>query len=96
MNLRATKPVTRREHGLSMIEMMVTVALLGVIVVGLMAMFDQTRKAFNAGTANIDYQDAGRTALEVISRNLQQMATSQNQGVMYGEFDQYGRLGIPR
>jgi prepilin-type N-terminal cleavage/methylation domain-containing protein len=82
MNLRAANLGSRREQGLSMIEMMVTVALLGVIVVGLMAMFDQTRKAFNAGTANVDYQDAGRTALEVISRNLQQMAPAKP-GVLF-------------
>lgn len=61
-------------RGLSLIEIMVTVALLVVIILGLTAMFNQTRKAFTVGLSNVDYQDAGRAALDLISRDLQQMS----------------------
>lgn len=64
----------RSRHGLSLIEMMVTVALLAIIILGLVAMFEQTRKAFSTGLANVDYQDSGRVALDLIARELQQMA----------------------
>jgi hypothetical protein len=61
-------------RAMSMIEMMVAVTLLVVIILGLTAMFNQTRKAFNVGLSNVDYQDAGRAALDFISRDLQQMS----------------------
>jgi hypothetical protein len=61
------------ERGLSLVEILVTVALLVVIILGLTAMFNQTRKAFTIGLGNVDYQDAGRTAMELITRDLEQM-----------------------
>ncbi len=63
-------------HGLTLIEIMVTVSLLVVIILGLTAMFNQTRKAFTVGLSNVDYQDAGRAAMDLITRDLQQMAPS--------------------
>jgi hypothetical protein len=68
-----SQPSTPSEGGLSLIEILVTVALLVVIILGLTAMFDQTRKAFTVGLGNVDYQDAGRTAMDLITRDLQQM-----------------------
>jgi hypothetical protein len=62
-----------RRSGLSLIEILVTVTLLVVIILGLTAMFNQTRKAFTVGLGNVDYQDAGRTAMDLISRELEQM-----------------------
>ena len=66
----------RRRRGLSLIEILVTVALLVVIILGLTAMFNQTRKAFTVGLGNVDYQDAGRTAMDLITRELEQVAPS--------------------
>ncbi|HXD01579.1 MAG TPA: hypothetical protein VN048_19745 [Verrucomicrobiae bacterium] len=62
-----------RLSGLSLIEILVTVTLLVVIILGLTAMFNQTRKAFTVGLGNVDYQDAGRTAMDLITRDLEQM-----------------------
>jgi hypothetical protein len=64
----------RCRRGLSLIEIMVTVTLLVVIILGLTAMFNQTRKAFTVGLGNVDYQDAGRTAMDLITRELEQMS----------------------
>ena len=80
MNLPAKQ--THTQSGLSLIEMMVTVALLTVIILGLVAMFEQTRKAFTAGLANVDYEDSGRVALDIIARDLQQMAPAKA-GIAY-------------
>ena len=89
MKLRAKQPTVRRagdcppyQRGLSLIEMMVAVTLLTVIIIGLVAMFEQTRKAFTAGLANVDYQDSGRVAVDLIARDLQQMAPA-NPGIFY-------------
>ena len=58
----------------TLIEILVTVALLSVIIIGLVAMFDQTRRAFNSGLGDVDMLESGRTALDMISRELEQMA----------------------
>jgi prepilin-type N-terminal cleavage/methylation domain-containing protein len=80
--LRRAEDCPPCQRGLSLVEMMVTVALMSVIIFGLVAMFEQTRKAFTAGLANVDYQDSGRVAMDLIARDLQQMAPAKA-GVVY-------------
>ena len=53
---------------------MVAVALLAVIILGLVAMFDQTRKAFTLGLNTSDYEGSGRVVMDLLTRDLQQMA----------------------
>lgn len=69
---------------------MVTVTLLVVIILGLTAMFNQTRKAFTIGLSNVDYQDAGRTAMDLIARDLEQMVPSD-----YSTYDFYAAAKSP-
>ncbi len=70
------------QSGITLVEMMVTVTLLVVIILGLVAMFDQTRKAFTSGIVNIDYQDSARATLDLMSRDLEQMAPGKS-GVLF-------------
>jgi prepilin-type N-terminal cleavage/methylation domain-containing protein len=60
----------------SLVEMLIVSALLSVIVLGLMAMFGQTQRAFRIGLAQTDVLDAGRAATELIGRELGQMRPS--------------------
>ncbi|HKI69507.1 MAG TPA: hypothetical protein VKA67_07960, partial [Verrucomicrobiae bacterium] len=60
----------------SLIEVLVAVALLAVIVLGLLAMFNQTQKAFQVGMAQVDVLESGRVATEMIARQLGQMTPS--------------------
>lgn len=79
MNTRAAISMpenARPARGLTLIEMLVTVTLLVIIILGLTAMFIQTRKAFTVGLGNVEYQDAGRVAMDMITRELQQMTPS--------------------
>lgn len=55
---------------------MVAVALLLVIVTGLTMMFLQTQRAFRTGLGQVDVFESGRTAMELVSRDLEQMAAS--------------------
>jgi prepilin-type N-terminal cleavage/methylation domain-containing protein len=61
-------------HGFSLIEILVVVALLSGIILGLLAMFDQTKKAFTTGMTQVDVLEGGRSAMEIISRELSQMS----------------------
>ena len=64
------------EAGLSLIEIMVSVALLTVIILGLLGMFNQTQKAFRAGVAQVDVLDSARASLEMMTRELEQTTAS--------------------
>ena len=62
---------TPRRAAFSLIEMMITMALLGFIVVGLTAMFVQTQRAFRGGMAQTDVLESGRAVTELVSRELE-------------------------
>jgi prepilin-type N-terminal cleavage/methylation domain-containing protein len=64
------------KYAFSLIEIMVAVAILGVIIVGLLAMFYQTQRAFRTGLTQVDVLEGGRAAMELISRDLQDAAAS--------------------
>ena len=67
---------TRAPAAFSLIEIMVAVALLAVIVVGLLAMFYQTQRAFRAGLTQVDVLEGGRSAMELTMRELQEISPS--------------------
>ena len=88
--LRLTEHRTRNtEHGtrstvhllsspaFTLIEIMITVALLSLIVLGLLAMFNQTQRAFRTSMTQSDVLEAGRSTMDMLSRELAQMAPSQ-------------------
>jgi hypothetical protein len=64
---------SRRRAGFSLVEILVVVALLIVIILGLVAMFSQTQRAFLSGTTQIDLLESGRTAADFVARDLEQM-----------------------
>ncbi|MGD0615999.1 MAG: hypothetical protein ABSA69_11215 [Verrucomicrobiota bacterium] len=59
-----------------MIEILVVVALLSVIVLGLMAMFNQTQRAFRLGMSQTDVLESGRMATEILAREIGQTTPS--------------------
>jgi type II secretory pathway component PulJ len=77
LELRARR--TRRPLGraaFSLIEIMVTVALLSFIILGLLAMFNQTQRAFRTGMTQIDVLETGRILTDMLGREIEQMAPS--------------------
>jgi hypothetical protein len=56
--------------------MMVVVGLLAVIILGLMAMFSQTQRAFRLGMTQTDVLEGGRVATDMIVRELEQVTPS--------------------
>ncbi len=71
----------RRQSGLTLVEMLVSSALMLFILLGLTLMFGQTQRAFQGGTKQIDVLEGGRAALDLIVRDLEQMADSGMIGV---------------
>jgi prepilin-type N-terminal cleavage/methylation domain-containing protein len=64
-------PATTRAF--SLIEVLIAVTLMSVIVLGLLTMFSQTQKAFRTGITQVDVMESGRAAIEMMTRELEQM-----------------------
>jgi len=76
----------RRAQGaaFTLVEIMVVMVLLSVIILGLMAMFNQVQKAFRAGMAQTDQLEGGRMFTDLIVRDLQQITpTFETNGVNF-------------
>lgn len=57
----------------TLIELMVAVALMSVIILGLMAMFNQTQRAFRTGMTQTDILESGRFASDMLAGELEQI-----------------------
>jgi hypothetical protein len=64
----------RHSRALTILEMLVSTALLSFIVLGLTAMFIQTQKAFKTGIKQITVTDAGRSIVDMIAADFSQMS----------------------
>jgi type II secretory pathway pseudopilin PulG len=87
-----------RSRAFSLIEILVVVALLAFIILGLVAMFDQTKRAFTKGMTQVDVLEAGRAAIEILSRDVSQMYPApydSNAVTFYAEIAQFPPLWQP-
>jgi prepilin-type N-terminal cleavage/methylation domain-containing protein len=66
----------RRDEGFSLIEILITVALLSFIVLGLLAMFQQTQRAFRTSMTLTDVLENGRNSMDLMTRGLEEMTPS--------------------
>jgi hypothetical protein len=78
----------------TLVEIMVVMILLSVIVLGLMAMFGQTQRAFQAGMAQTDQLEGGRMFTDLLVRDLQQITpTHETNGMnFYAQIPAYTPL----
>ena len=68
-----------RDHAasaLTVMELLVSVAIMTVIVFGLYAMFSHTQKALRSSVNQVDVFDAGRAASEMITRELEELSAA--------------------
>ena len=78
----------------TLVEIMVVMILLSVIILGLMAMFNQTQRAFQAGMTQVDLLEGGRMFTDLLVRDIQQIApTRQTNGMnFYAQIPAYAPL----
>lgn len=72
----------RARSALTILEMLVSTAMLLFIVVGLTAVFIQTQKAFKTGLKQNTITDAGRAIMDMITGDLRQMSDARNTNYM--------------
>lgn len=66
----------------SLIEVLVVMALLSIIVIGLLAMFNQTQRAFRVGLTQTDVLESGRVTGDFLRRELEQITPSHQSGAV--------------
>lgn len=64
----------RPDAAFSLVEVLIVTAMLSVIILGLVAMFGQTQRAFRLGMTQVDVLEGGRMAMDLLRRDLEQMA----------------------
>jgi prepilin-type N-terminal cleavage/methylation domain-containing protein len=73
---------TRRERGFSLIEILVTIGLLAFIVLGLLAMFHQTQRAFRSSITQTDLLEGARSTMDILTREIEQMTPSRHPDIL--------------
>jgi len=66
-------PRWRSAIAFSLLEILVAVGILAIIIVGLLAMFYQTQRAFRSGSMQVDVLESGRAINQLLSRELQEL-----------------------
>ncbi|MGC8829568.1 MAG: PilW family protein [Verrucomicrobiia bacterium] len=64
--------VKREARAMTIMEMLVAMGILTVIVVGLLAMFQQTQRALRASMTQTDVMETGRAVMDLMTREIQQ------------------------
>jgi len=62
----------RDEGGFTMIELMISAAVLGVVMAGLLGLLTASRDAYSRGTSAIDAQQNARVALERMAKEIRE------------------------
>ena len=60
-----------RNSAFTLIEILIVAVLMTVIILGLLAMFQQTQKAFRVGLAQTDVLESGRATVQLLARELE-------------------------
>jgi len=91
---RHPSPVTR--SAFTIVEMLVTLALLSLIVLALMTVFNSTQKAFRASLTQTDILESGRLAMGLIASDLATMTPSDSDAVnFYSAVTNFGSYTLP-
>ena len=71
-----TRPFSIGQAAFTLIEILVTISLLSIIVLGLFAMFHQTQRAFQSSMTQTDVLEAGRAVTDMLAREVEQITPS--------------------
>jgi hypothetical protein len=69
--IRNPQSAIRTSHAFTLVEILVTTALLAFITLGLFAALDQVQRAFRSGMSQVDQLEAGRAVTEMLPREIE-------------------------
>jgi len=71
------------EEGFTLVEILVTVAMLAFIILGLYATFTQVQRAFRQSMSQVDKLEAGRAVTELLPRDFEQAVPGDRDGINF-------------
>jgi len=66
-----------RSRAFTLVEILITVALLSFIIIGLLMMFSQTQRAFVSSMTQVDVLEGGRDVIDLVTADLANMTPSE-------------------
>lgn len=81
--------------GFTLVEILVTVALMSFIILGLLMMFSQTQRAFVSSMTQVDVLEAGRDVIDLVANDLVNMTPSEQANVLNFYADTNDLFSIP-
>jgi prepilin-type N-terminal cleavage/methylation domain-containing protein len=93
----------KHAHGFTIIELMLAVAIMGVIIYALFSVFNQTQRALRRSETDVDVAQRARAVMEMIAREVEQAQPTEgfwlvNQGgarIMTNEYNMMGGMDYP-
>jgi prepilin-type N-terminal cleavage/methylation domain-containing protein len=92
-HLQIKLPTARIQRAFSLLELLVAISIMVLIIFALYQIFSQTQKAMRGNMTQVDVLESGRAAMEMISRELEQISAS---GFSEGVNLYAGMIPIPR
>lgn len=74
--LQSRPVLLRLRRAFTVVELLVAVSVMTLIVLVLYGVFDQVQKALRGNSAQVDVLEGGRSAMEMLTRELEQMRSS--------------------
>ena len=68
--MKTMLPLARDQRGFSLAELLIVIAILGLMLTGLLAVQMQGQKSYLIGSHRVEAQQNGRVALELMAREL--------------------------
>src|SRR3954471_2352805 len=78
----ARRAMETQKSAFSLVEILVAVGLLAFIIVGLLAMFYQTQRAFRSSATQTDVLEAGRAVMQMLRQDLQEIHSTESTAVI--------------
>ena len=72
-----------RSAAFTLVEILIVAVLLTVIILGLLAMFQQTQKAFRVGLTQTDVLESGRATTQLLARELEHIHPANGDAVNF-------------
>lgn len=94
-NLPARSSATfNRRRAFTLVEVLVTVAILSIIILGLMEVFRHTQDAFRANLTQTDVLESGRDVMDLIRGDLEEIIPSDGYGIVNGFGNPNGQWAV--
>src|SRR5207253_8879994 len=80
MSNRRTSSSERRQRGFTLAEILVTTAILAIIMIAALAVYDRSNKVFKSGTEAADLQQSTRIAFDKLTSDIRVAGFDYNRG----------------